>query len=144
MLRDAFTTFASAQTGTQSVAHTDIIDTLALGNDYMGSFFIFQISTTFTQVGTLARLNVQLQTSDTSTFTDSDDVTLCTSNTWATASLVAGNYWAVRMPPGAKRYIRAYNVVSGLTAANVFSAGAWNSFLTPDIDVELNRRYLLN
>lgn len=145
MMQDSLTTFATAQSGTTSVAHTDIIDTLAAGNDYCGCFFVFQVSTAFTQVGTTSRLNVQLQTSDVSTFTDSDDVTLATSNTYSASQLTAGKVWYVRVPPGAKRYIRAYNVVSGgPNPSNAFSAGAWNSFIAPDVDVRIDRRYLLD
>lgn len=146
MIQDALARFASAQSGTLSTAHTDIIDTLAAGNDYRGCFFVFQVSTAFTQVGTASatKLNVQLQTSDVEAFTDSDDVTLATSNTWTSSQLAAGKYWAVRVPTGAKRYIRAYNNVSGASAGSAFGAGAWNSFLTPDIDVRIDRRYLLD
>lgn len=144
MFQDALARFASAQgSNTLSVAHTDIIDTLQAGNDYNGSYFIFQVSTAFTQVGTTARLNVQLQTSDTSTFTGATDVTLCNSQTFTTSQLSAGRFFAVRIPPGAKRYIRAFNAVSGVDTANAFVLGAWNSWITPDIDVTLDKRYML-
>lgn len=144
MIRDALATFASAQTGTQSVAHTDIIDTLAAGQDYVGQFFVFQVSTSFTENGNTNRLNVQLQTSDLETFADNDDVTLATSNTYTASQLTAGKIWFIRIPPGAKRYIRAYNVVSRTIIGHSFSAGAWNSFITPDVDVRIDRRYLLD
>lgn len=144
MIQDSLAIFATAQTTTTSVAHTDIIDTLAKGDSYEGAFFVFQVSTAFTQVGTASRLTVQLQSSDVSTFNDTSDVTVVQSAPFATASLTAGKMWAVRIPAGTKRYIRAYNSVSGTSAgAAAFSGGAWNSFIAADIDVGINRRYLL-
>lgn len=144
MIQDALARFASAQSGTLSVAHTDLIDTLAAGNDYAGSFFVFQVSTAATQTGTTSRLNVQLQTSDVEAFTDMDDVTLCTSNTYTASQLTVGKMWVVRIPPGAKRYIRAYNNYSRTIVGHSFDALAWNSFITPDVDVRIDRRYMLD
>lgn len=143
MIQDALAIFASAQSGTTSVAHTDIIDTLAAGSAYVGSWFVFQITTAYTQTGTTSRVTVQLQTSDVSAFTDSDDVTLVASQAFTTANLAAGKFWATRIPAGVKRYVRAYNLVSGTDGGNAFTAGAWNSFLTPDIDLEINKRYMI-
>jgi hypothetical protein len=144
MIQDKLAMFASAQSGTLSAAHTDIIDTLAAGNDYEGAFFVFQVSTAFTQTGTATRLTVQLQTSAVEAFNDSSDLTLVQSNAFTTAQLAAGKFFAVRIPPGAKRYIRAYNSVSGNSGdTHKFTAGAWNSFITSDIDVEINKRYMI-
>lgn len=143
MIQDALARFASAQTGTLSVAHTDIIDTLAAGQAYVSNWFVFQVSTAFTQTGTATRLNVQLQTSAAAAFTGANDVTLATSQTFTTSQLTAGRFWAIRIPPGCQRYLRAYNIVSGQTGAAAFTAGAWNSFVTPDIDIDLDRRYML-
>jgi hypothetical protein len=143
MIQDELAIFATAQTSTVSAAHTDIIDTLAAGNDYEGSFFVFQVSTAFTQIGTASRLTVQLQTSAVEAFNDSSDLTLAQSNAFTTAQLAAGKFWAVRIPPGAKRYIRAYNSVSGTSGAAAFSAGAWNSFIASGVDIDINKRYMI-
>lgn len=143
MIQDSLAIFATAQTNTLSVAHTDIIDTLALGDAYVNDWFVFLVVASATQTGTTSRLNVQLQTSDLATFADTDDVTLATSATYNAASLVAGRYWAVRIPPGVKRYIRAYNIVSRTIVGHSFDTISFSSFIAADIDNEINRRYLL-
>lgn len=146
MIQDALARFATAQTGTLNVAHTDLIDTLAAGNDYNGTWFVVQVSTSFTSGGTLTPVvRFELQSSSSLTFDTTTDVTLVASNTYTAAKLTAGKMWAVKVPPGAKRYIRAYNKVTGVGDANsgYFTAGAWNSFLTTDIDVRIDNRYLL-
>ncbi len=143
MIQDALCTFATAQSNTQSVAHTDIIDARADGNDYTGCYFVFQVSSAFTQTGTTSRLNVQLQTSDTVGFTDTDDITMVASATWTASQLTAGRMWMVRIPPGAKRYIRAFNVVSRTIVGHSFDVAAWNSFLVPDTDVRIDRRNMI-
>lgn len=142
MIQDALTKFAAAQSTTTSVAHTDLIDTLAVGDQYAGDYFVFQVSTTFTATGAPS-LKVELQTSDAATFDTLNTFTLVSSNAYLVGSLTAGKFFAVRIPVGAKRYLRAYNNVTSTAGTAVFSAGAWNSFITPDIDLEINRRYLL-
>lgn len=144
MIYDSLNTFATAQSSTVSVASTDQIDTLAAGTDYAGSWFVFQVSTTFTQIGTLSTATVQVQTSDTSTFQSTvNSVTLTQSANFLTASLAAGKAWFVRIPPGAKRYLRGYVSVANTNGANAFSAGAWNMFIAKDIDLEINRRRMI-
>lgn len=144
MIQDALAYFADGQSGTTSAASTDIIDTLAAGDAYVGHWFVCRVSTTFTQVGSTSRATIQLQTSDTESFTSTaNSATLASSSAFAATALTAGKIWAVRVPPNVKRYIRGYKSVSGTDGGNAFSAGALDMFITPDLDLEINKRYLL-
>lgn len=144
MILDYIAKFSDGQTGTVSVAHTDYIDTEAAGQSYEGAFFVFRVDTAFSQTGTASRLTVQVQTSEDSSFLNSTTATMVQSATFSTSDLTAGKYWAVRLPMNAKRYIRAYNSVSGTSGStHIFTGGAWDSFITNDIDREINKRYAL-
>lgn len=147
MYKDALATFASAQSTTTSVAHTDVIDTLAAGQAYVGDWFVFQVSTAFTATETSGQptVEVQLQTSDNESFANggTSTYTMVQSATFVASQLSAGKMWAVRIPNNALRYLRAYNKVTSTAGTKVFSAGAWNSFITPDIDLDINKRYML-
>ena len=142
MILDALAVFADAQSGTTSVASTDIIDTLAAGNSYEGCWFVFRVDTAFTQINTASRATIQLQTSSDSAW-GGDGYTLVASVAFTTAQLAANKMWAVRIPAGTKRYIRGYKSVSGTDANNAFSGGAWDMFIVKDFDVEINRRYMI-
>ncbi len=131
MILDALAQFASAQTTTTSVAHTDIIDTLAAGDSYQGAWFYFQVTTAFAALNGAPTLTVQLQTSSDAFLGVGNDVTLVQSAAFVVADLTAGKIFKVRIPQGAKRYLRAYNSVP-VSAANNFNAGAWSSGIVLD------------
>jgi multidrug efflux pump subunit AcrA (membrane-fusion protein) len=143
MFLDALAQFASAQTTTTSVAHTDVIDTLAAGDAYVGCWFVFQVSTAFAALNGTPTLNVQLQTSSDEFLGVGNDTTLVQSAAFTPTQLTAGKVWAVRIPVNAKRYLRAYNLVTR-DVSNNFNAGAWTSFITTDVNRFIGTdRYLL-
>ena len=130
---DSLATFATAQSTTTSVAHTDLIDTLAAGDSYAGAWFVFQVTTAFAAANGAPTVSVQLQTSSDLFLGVGNDTTLVASAAFIVSQLTAGKFWAVRIPPTAKRYLRAYNSVP-VSAGNNFNAGAWSSFITADIN----------
>lgn len=142
MIMDALAQFADAQENTLSVAHTNVIDTLAGGDSYEGSWFVFRVDTAFTAGAGAPTLTVQLQTSDQEAFTGGAD-TLVQSAAYLAAALTAGALYAVRIPPGAKRYLRGYNVVDSGASSKRFSAGKWDSFIVNDLPIDIDRRKFL-
>lgn len=144
MFIDALATFSSSQASTVSVASTDIIDTLAAGNAYVGAWFVTQVMATTTQTGTASRMSFELQTSSDSGFAG-DGYTLCASSAFTTAQLTNGKRWACRIGPGVKRYLRGYRRTSGtIGGSDVFTACVLSQFITQDIPVGINPdRYLL-
>ncbi len=139
MILDKLAKFAAAQSGTTSAASTDIIDTVNKGDAYISDWFVVAINTAFVEVAGGPTATFQLQTSDNSDFSGVA-VTLVSSSAYLAASLLINKFWAVRIPPGAKRYLRGYIVqTSGNTQR--FSAGAWDMFITQDIDLQYQQRY---
>ncbi len=139
MLLDIRARFADAQETTVSAASTDVIDTVAAGDSYEGAWFVSRIDTATTSGGS-ATVTFQLQTAATEDFTGDTAATLIASTAFPVADLTAGKYYAARIPPGAKRYLRAYQVI----ATADLTAGKFDHFITNDIDVEINKRKLLN
>ena len=139
MLQDIRARFSDAQHSTNSAASTDIIDTLAGGDSYEGAWFVALVDTTATSGGN-ATETFQLQTAETSDFTGPTAATLIQSAAYPVADLVAGKFFAARIPPGAKRYLRGY-LVNGTA---VLTAGKFDMFVAKDIDIEINRRKMLS
>lgn len=136
MILDARAKFAeSAQSETTSAASTDIINTVAAGDSYEGAWFVALVTTSYTAGAGAPTVTFQLQTSDEEDYVESDNITLIQSSAYVAAELVAGDYYACRIPMGCKKYLRAYKSVSGTVSdSNKFSAGAWIAFITKDID----------
>lgn len=146
MILDDLLSLASAQSSTLSVASTNVIDTLAAGDAYVNSWFVFQVTTAFaaaTGTSGATTATIQIQTSATEDFSGATPTTLAASAAFTISQLTAGKYWAVRIGPNVKRYIRGYKVVSDSTA-NVFGAGAWSMVIVNDINKIIgNTRYAL-
>jgi hypothetical protein len=144
MILDARAKFSDAQESTLSVASTDVVDTIDDGDSYEGAWFVALVDTAFTAGAGTPTATFQLQTSDVEGFNDASDSTLIQSAAYLAADLAAGKFFAARIPPGAKRYLRGYKVVSGtVDDTNKFSAGKWDLFITNDIDLEISKRKLL-
>lgn len=143
MILDARLIFADAQASTVSVAATDIVDTVAKGDAYVGDWLVVRVDTAYTSNGTATRNTFQLQTSDDATFADSTSVTLLQSTAYAATTLTAGKFWAARIPMGTKRYLRVYKALSGNTASEYFTAGKFDAFIVADITNWSNRRFIL-
>ncbi len=104
-------------------AGTDIID-LVKGGDAIGDELYFMGVCTVAGAGGTS-VEISLQTDSASNF--SSAVTLYTTGTILTAALTAGKkLFCVRVPRGAKRYLRAYIDVTG-----TYTAGKVDLFLTP-------------
>lgn len=141
MILDNDLYLASALASTLSAASTDYIDTKAQGNDYKGCIFAVQVSTTFTASGQ-PTVQFLLQTSSTPTFTGPTTETMAISATMSVSALTAGQIWHVVIPAGAKRYIRGFQLVVS-TGTVFFTGGAVNMFICKDIDVDIDKRYLM-
>lgn len=104
-------------------AGTDIID-LKKGGDAIGDELYFVGVCTVAGAGGTS-VDISLETSDASNF--STKTTLFSTGAILTAALTAGKkLFAVRVPRGVKRYLRAYIDVTG-----TYTAGKVDLFLTP-------------
>ena len=144
MILDKLAVFADAQSTTTSVASTDVIDTLAAGDSYEGAWFVVRVDTAFVAKNGAPATIFQLQTSPSSNFTDAGTTTLAQSASYLVAQLTAGKFWAVRIPPGAKRYLRGYKYVSNYSAGSIdISTCAYDMFIVKDIPLQIQKRYAL-
>ena len=131
MFLDDLLKLADAQESTVSVASTSYIDTLAAGDSYEGAWFYARVDTAFTDGAGSPTATFSVQTGDAITC----DTTLVSSTALLSASLTAGAEVKLRIPPGAKRYIRGYVTVADGTEAKRFSAGKWDMFIVKDVDM---------
>lgn len=143
MIYDAALLMASAQAYTLATPSTDYVDTLAAGNDYKGCIFFVQITTAAVTGSGNPTCQFYLQTASTTSFTDTDTITLAASAVYTTGQLKAGRFWHVAIPSGAKRYLRGFYQPVTTTPTNSFSAIAWNMFILEDIDVEIAKRRII-
>ena len=145
MILDALATFSASQASTTSVAATDIIDTLAAGDAYVGAWFVTQVMSSVTQTGTASRMSFELQTCSEPTWGASDAATLVASAAFTTAQMTAGKFYAVRIPLNVKRYLRAYRRTSGtIGGSDVFTACVLSQFIVLDVNNIIgNKRYAL-
>lgn len=137
MILDASLILSDNQTTTTNAASSDYIDTLAAGNDVTGCWFNVAVNTTaFTAGAGAPQVIFQLQTSDSSSFPTAS-TTLCQSGTFLVAGLVANSLvYKVRIPPGAKRYIRGYKYIANYNASSQrLSACSYDMFITKDSDI---------
>lgn len=143
MILDDLAVFADAQTTTTNSASTDVVDTLAAGDAYVGDWFVARVDTAFVAGAGAPLTDFQLQTSTTEAFTAV--ITLAQSSGYLVASLTAGKFWAVRIPLGAKRYLRGYCNHSNYNGATAFLAScAYDMFITKDVSSQIARRYQLS
>lgn len=143
MILDNLALLADALENTLSVASTSTIDTLAAGDAYVGAWFVARVDTAFTAGAGAPTATFQLQTSANENFSGGA-TTLINSSAYLAAALTAGKIFVGRIPPGSLRYLRGYKVVDDGTSTKRFSAGKFDMYIVKDIDLDLNKRYLLN
>ncbi len=109
---------ADSQASTVSVASTNYIDTLAAGDGITdGAWFVVLIKTAASGGTSIA---FDLRTDSASTFPT--DTVLFSTGAIAVASLTANTFVAkVRIPIGAKRYLRGYATMVGNPASTTYS-----------------------
>ena len=115
------------QAVTATVASENVIDLGAVGNAAPGALFaVCRVDEAFAGV---TQLKVSLQTDDTEAFSAAEEIF---SATFEQADLgEVKNLFALAMPNGAKRYLRAYYTVTGSG-----SAGKLSCFLTDAVDMK--------
>ena len=115
------------QAVTASAASANVIDLGAAGNAVPGALFaVCRVDEAFAGV---TQLKVSLQTDENEAFSDAEELL---SATFAQADLnQVQNLFAMVMPNGAKRYLRAYYTVTGSG-----SAGKLSCFLTDTVDMK--------
>lgn len=113
---------------TVTAASTNIIDQGAAGNAYGNELYmVARVGTAFTAAGA-GTLDIQLQTATDLAFTT--PIVLYDSGAIAKTALTANTEVVkVRIPPGAKRYIRGYYTVG----TGPMTAGTLDLFFTPDV-----------
>ena len=131
MFIDAYLKMADAITvgsSTAAVITTDYIDTVAEGDDYAGCFIVHHAETAVLSTAAGATVNFALQHSDTTAATAYVD--LVTSGEIDDALVVAGYLSKLRIPTGAKRYLRG-----AITTSAVTTSGTVSVFIAKDVDV---------
>lgn len=129
MFIDATTMMADAQESTVTAASSSYIDTLAAGDSYEGAWFVVRIDTACT-TGDSATVKFELETDTASGFA-TNKKTLAGFGAIAAATLVKGYTLAVRIPPGAYRYLRGYTTV----AVGSLLTGKWDMMIVKDKDL---------
>lgn len=129
-MRDKFTELSDAQAVTASACSTNVLDQLAEGQAIGRECWLeIRVDTTVESSGA-STLVVSLETDSAVGFGTKS--TLVASAAIAKATLVGNTIaWRVRVPPGAKRYMRAYYTVA---VAN-FTAGKFDAHFVTDIEV---------
>lgn len=127
MLLDQNAMMSDKQAVTASAASANVIDLGAAGNAVPGALFaVCRVDEAFAGV---TQLKVSLQTDENEAFSDAEELL---SATFAQADLnQVQNLFAMVMPNGAKRYLRAYYTVTGSG-----SAGKLSCFLTDAVDMK--------
>ena len=114
-----------AVTATAASAH--VIDLGAAGNAAPGALFaVCRVDEAFAGV---SQLKVSLQTDDTEAFSAAEELLSATFETGDLGEVKT--LFALAMPNGAKRYLRAYYTVTGSG-----SAGKLSCFLTDAVDMK--------
>jgi hypothetical protein len=136
MILDALLELDEDMTTTTSVASTNVIDTVAAGDSYEGAWFYVQVSTAFTANDGAPTTSFRLETSSVETFTPATTATLVASGAYLVAALTAGTQIKIRIPAGAKRYIRGYKDVTNYSAtAHNISACGYSMYILKDVDI---------
>lgn len=128
MLLDQNTMLSDGQEITASGASQNVVDLGAAGNAVPGSLFVVcRVEKAFAG---LTKLEVVLQTADTEDFVT--PVALSTIMPEATGFAKEGQtLFAVAVPAGLKRFVRAYYTVTGTV-----TAGELSCFLTDCVDMK--------
>lgn len=125
MIIDKDLMFAKDQAVTVSAAGSVVLDQGTAGDAIDQELYFCAVCTTAATADGAATVQVALQTATDAAFTS--PITLYQSDAIAKASLVAGaRTVTVRVPRGAKRYLRAYFTV----ATGPLTAGKFSAFLT--------------
>jgi len=125
--------FSDAQALTGTAASTNIIDTVVKGDANDELHLVVQVSSKLASSGKTATLDIILQHD--SAVGMGTVTTLATLAQIAEATLVAGyRCWDIRIPAGAKRYLRVYYTVG----TEDFTAGNIDAFLTMDVQTNEN------
>ena len=133
MIIDTQLEMSNAQALTATAASTNLIDTSVAGDAVDELYLVVQVSTTLASAGKAATLDIILQTDSAVGFGTA--TTLATCPRIAEATLVAGyRCWAIRIPSGAKRYLRMYYTVG----TENFTSGNIDAFLTMDVQTNEN------
>ncbi len=127
MLLDQNAMMSDQQAVAASAASENIIDLGAAGNAAPGG--LFAVCRTDQAFSGVTQLKVSLQTDDTSAFSAAEELM---SATFAQADLQKiKNLFALALPNGAKRFLRAYYTVTGSG-----TAGKISCFLTDAVDMK--------
>ena len=127
MLLDQNAIMSDKQAVQATAASDNVIDLGAAGNAVPGALFaVCRVDEAFAGV---TQLKVSLQTDDNEDFSAAEELL---SATFEQADLgKIQNLFALAMPNGAKRYLRAYYTVTGSG-----SAGKMSCFLTDSVDMK--------
>lgn len=131
MILDSFLKMSDALTvgsSTAAVVSTSYVDTLAAGDDYAGCWFVSHAVTAVLSGTAAATVEFKLETSDSTAATSF--TTLVSSGVIDDALVVAGYMSKLRIPPGAKRYLRGSTVTTEVT-----TSGTVSQFIVKDVDV---------
>jgi len=127
MLKDALSEFSSAQVVTASAAGSNVLDLGAAGDAALNELFFHVIVRAAALADGSATVTFALQTATDFGFTT--PITLYQSDAIGKANLTKGAHPVrVRVPSGAKRYLRCYYTV----ATGPLTAGTFDAFLSFD------------
>jgi hypothetical protein len=132
MYIDDYLILSDAQALTISTNSTNVVDTLAAGHGHNDMVWAkFQVDTAFAgTAGSSVQMTIQTSAAG-STWTD-----LCSASVAITALTAGAVPYAVKLPLGVARYIRAYYTV---TVSGALTAGKMDCRLVKDIDVTMDR-----
>lgn len=131
MFIDQNLVLADGQSLTVSGASTNYIDTLAAGDAYESLWFIVLIKTAVANCTSVA---FDLRTDSSNAF--GTEVVLFSTGAVLVASLTANTFLAkVRVPIGAKRYLRGYATIVGGGAT---MTGSWDMKFVDDVSRTVN------
>ena len=131
MFIDAYLKMADAITvgsSTAAVITTDYIDTVAEGDDYAGCFIVNHAETAILSGTAGCTVTFELQHADTTA--DTAFTSLVSSGEIDDALVVAGYLSKLRIPTGAKRYLRG-----AITTTEITTSGTVSVFIAKDVDV---------
>ncbi len=127
MLLDQNAMMSDKQAVSASAASNHTIDLGAAGNAVPGALFV--VCRTDEAFSGVTQLKVSIQTADSSSFSSAQELMTAT---FAQADLQAvKNLFALALPNGAKRFLRAYYTVTGSG-----TAGKISCFLTDAVDMK--------
>ena len=133
MIMDAYLLMSDSQNLTaiaSATASTSYIDTLAVGDDYAGAWYVMNVETALTSATTSNTLTFALQSDSTTAF--STATTHISSGALGSATMVAGYTFKARIPTGLKRYIRVL-----MTPVSTVSTGIVSNFIVKDAHVNM-------